>query len=303
MKPATSILLTNLLFVGVLFLCGTSCEIKADKNRLSKKNILQQDTSRHNRYCWLESYEAATMLVNRIPAPEGYERVAVQKRSFGDWLRHLPLKPGNPSVKLYNGEMKFNQSAQFAVLSIDVGNEDLQQCADAVMRLKAEYHFSRKEKEKIHFKFTSGDNAEYVKWVEGYRPVIKGNTVSWVQKAPRDDSYKGFKAYLKQVFMYAGTSSLSKELLAVPLNNMQPGDVFIKGGFPGHAVIVLDMAVHKISGRKIFLLAQSYMPAQDIHILKSPNGENTPWYPLEFEGALETPEWTFARNELKRFRP
>jgi hypothetical protein len=278
---------------------GRSAELAIN---YSTKKFFSKDTSRHNQYSWLPRYEAITMLLNRIPVPEEYERTATEKGNFTDWLRHLPLAPGNPEVKLYNGDLKYNQSAQFAVLNIDVGKEDLQQCADAVMRLKSEYHFSKKEKAKIHFKFTSGDNAEYSKWTEGYRPVIKGNKVSWVKSAAPDNSYKSFKAYLRQVFMYAGSSSLSKEMQSIPLKEMQPGDVFIRGGFPGHAVIVVDMAVNTTTGKKIFMLAQSYMPAQDIHILKNPNVPNSPWYSLDFEGSLETPEWSFEPTELKRFK-
>ena len=45
------------------------------------------------------------------------------------------------------------------------------------------------------------------------------------------------------------------------LSEMQIGDVFIRGGSPGHCVIVVDMAVHQETGEKLFMLAQSYMPA------------------------------------------
>jgi hypothetical protein len=292
-------------FSGILFFfigCesnGRSAELAVN---YSAKKSFRKDTSLHNLYCWLSKYDAGNMLLNRIPVPEGYERTKTEKGSFPDWLRHLPLKTGNPEVLLYNGEQKHNQSAQFAVLNIDVGKEDLQQCADAVMRLKSEYHFSKKEKEKIHFKFTSGDNAEYSKWAEGYRPSIKGNKVSWIKSATKDNSYTSFKAYLRQVFMYAGSSSLSKEMQPIELTQMQAGDVFIRGGFPGHAVIVLDMAVNPLNGKKIFMLAQSYMPAQDIHILKNPTVANTPWYPLDFKESFETPEWTFEQTDLKRFK-
>lgn len=298
-----------LLLYLILVLCSyffLGCESKGNINLISTENTSSQnifeDTSSTNKYCWLKQYETKNMLVNRIPLPEGFERTTIERATFSDWLRHLPLKTGTPAVKLYNGALKYNQSAQFAVLDINVGKEDLQQCADAVMRLKAEYHFSKKENDRIHFNYTSGDNAEYSKWIEGYRPVVKNNKVSFVKSAPRDSSYKNFTAYLRQVFMYAGTSSLSKELQTVPLSTMQVGDVFIYGGFPGHAVIVLDMATHKKTGKRIFILAQSYMPAQDIHVLKNPNAANTPWYPLEFEGALETPEWTFQHTDLKRFK-
>lgn len=263
----------------------------------------RKDTSLHNRYSWKPVYRADEMLVNRIALPAGYTRTEVRKNSFADWLRHIPLKAGFPEVMLYNGKRKANQAAQFAVLDIDVGTGDLQQCADAVMRLKAEYHFSRKEHKAISFRFTSGDEALYTRWIEGYRPVVKNNKVSWTKQAPRDESYKGFRAYLKQVFMYAGTSSLSKEMQAKELSQMSAGDVFIKGGFPGHAVIVMDMAENKATGEKIFLLAQSYMPAQDIHVLKNPAAENSPWYSLAFTGKLETPEWVFEQSDLKMFMP
>jgi len=45
------------------------------------------------------------------------------------------------------------------------------------------------------------------------------------------------------------------------------------------------------------------MPAQDIHILKNKgNKELSPRYPLNFEEKLFTPEWTFEKGSLKRFK-
>jgi len=87
------------------------------------------------------------------------------------------------------------------------------------------------------------------------------------------------------------------------LKNMQIGDVFIKGGFPGHAVIVVDMAENLQIRKKIFLLAQSYMPAQDMHILINPNNQHlSPWYELDFNGDLNTPEWIFKKSDLHSFK-
>jgi hypothetical protein len=86
------------------------------------------------------------------------------------------------------------------------------------------------------------------------------------------------------------------------------GDVFIRGGKPGtgnpgHAVIVMDLASDTLTGQPIFILAQSYMPAQDIHILKSPNDPAiSPWYHLPDTKILHTPEWDFKIDELKRFK-
>ena len=79
------------------------------------------------------------------------------------------------------------------------------------------------------------------------------------------------------------------------------GYVFIKGGYPGHAVIVMDVAENE-TGEKVFLLAQSYMPAQDMHILKNPNNPAlSPWYSIDETQDLRTPEWTFSWDQLRRF--
>jgi hypothetical protein len=254
-------------------------------------------------YLWLGEREPQTTIVSEILPPEGYERVTVETNSFAHWLRHLPLKQKGTPVYLYDGRKKGNQRAHFAVVDIDTGSRDLQQCADAVIRLRAEYLYSRGLYSSIHFNFTSGDEASFTKWAAGYRPVVNGNKVQWVKKAGQDSSYMNFRRYLSTVYIYAGTHSLSKE--PKPRGNsheMQIGDVFIEPGFPGHAVIVVDMAEDKQNGKRVFLLAQSFMPAQDIHVLKNPNNAGlSPWYALDFGRTLRTPEWWFKDTDLRYF--
>jgi hypothetical protein len=254
-------------------------------------------------YPWLGEQKPTATIAREIPPPEGYERVAVEANSFAHWLRHLPLKQNGTPVYLYDGRKKGNQGAHFAVVDIDTGNRDLQQCADAVIRLRAEYLYSRGLYPAIHFNFTSGDEASFTKWAAGYRPIVNGNKVQWVKRAGEDSSYKNFRRYLTTVFIYAGTYSLSRELISrQDTHEMKTGDIFIEPGFPGHAVIVVDMAENNQNGKKVFLLAQSYMPAQDIHVLKNPNNAGlSPWYDLDFGSVLRTPEWTFKSTDLKYF--
>lgn len=261
------------------------------------------------RFNWLkDGYDTDDMLVNRVPPPKGYERTRLTVGSFGDWLRNLPLKKGNPRVMLYDGTPKANQSAHAAVFNIDVGSQDLQQCADAVMRLRSEYLYQISLFNQIQYNFTNGFAANYAKWRSGYRPITKGNKTTWVKKSKIKSkskpvtAYDDFKLYLIDVFRYAGSLSLSKEMKAVAIEDMRIGDVFIKGGTPGHAVIVVDMAENTQTGEKLFLLAQSYMPAQDIQLLNNPNNNGlSPWYSTNFGETLRTPEWTFTKNDLKRF--
>lgn len=214
-----------------------------------------------------------------IPLPEGFERSAADPASFTGYLRNLGLK-ANKTVYLYNGKPKHNQTAQYALLNISTGNKDLQQCADAVMRLRAEYLFMQKQFDKIIF--YDNDKTAY-RFSSPYTQA-------------------SFTKYLNRVFGMCGSASLSKQLK--PVNNfsdIQPGDVIIRGGFPGHAVIVMDVAMNA-AGERIYLLAQSYMPAQDIHVLKNPVNEDlSPWYRANDEHVIQTPEYTFTKNELKRW--
>lgn len=240
----------------------------------------------------------------RYVTPSGYERTIESKNSFAEYLRNLPLKPSGTLVKYYNGSTKPNNNVYDAVIDLPIGNKDLHQCADAVMRLRADYFFQQKQYDKIHFNFTNGFRVDYSKWRQGYRIAIKGNKTSWAKTSKPTDSQQEYWKYLKIIFNYAGTASLSKEMNPIAVSDIQIGDVFIKGGFPGHAVIVVDMAVNPKNNQKIILLAQSYMPAQEIQILVNPSISSSTkfcWYTVNNFKTLETPEWTFKSSELKRF--
>jgi murein L,D-transpeptidase YafK len=256
-----------------------------------------------NIYPWINESGNQNSLCQRIEPPAGFERQYCAINSYQDWLRHLPLKPGTPKVYLYNGAEKNYQNGHYAIVDIDIGQEDLQQCADAIMRLQAEYLFSKKAFSEIDFSLTNGDEVGFRKWISGYRPLVSGNNITWYKRALPDSSYVTFRAYLKFIFTYAGTYSLNQQATRIEdRNNMMIGDIFIEGGFPGHAILVTDMAINPRTGETVFLLSQSYMPAQDIHILKNLNRPDlNPWYKLNFGDTLYTPEWTFTSKSLKRF--
>ena len=252
-------------------------------------------------YPW-RSGRPERVLARSIRVPAGYRRVPLRKGSFGHWLRYLPLKATGSPVLLHDGTRKRNQDAHVAVLDLDVGNRNLQQCADAVIRLRAEYLFAAKRQADIRFHFTSGDEAVFSSWARGDRPLVQGNRVQWRRRGAADASHASLRRYLDIVFSYAGTLSLARELKARQPAHLQVGDVFIRGGSPGHAVLVVDVAFHPPTGERVFLLVQSYMPAQDIHVLKNPAADGlSPWYRIPTDGPLRTPEWTFRMRELKRF--
>jgi Domain of unknown function (4846) len=234
----------------------------------------------------------------RFNPPIGYQRMAVAKDSFGAYLRGFALKEDKAKVYFYNGQEKTN-SQQVAVLDIDRGTKDLQQCADAVMRLRSEYLYSRKQFSDISYKTFGGVAMTYDKYKSGYRTTNQGFTKS----KGVDNSREGFRKYCDMVFNYANTFTLEKEMNTVKnLKDLQVGDVFIVSNPKsyGHAMIVMDVAENPKTKDKAFLLAQSYMPAQDIHIVRNPIGGA--WYRLEELGnQLNTPEWTFPLTSLHRF--
>jgi len=108
-----------------------------------------------------------------LKSPVDYKRVPAASNTFADWLRNLPFKNENNIVYLYDGARKANQSAHYRVLAIDVGKQNLQQCADAVMRLRAEYLFAHGKLDEIAFNFTSGARAAFKAWRQGHRPRVQ----------------------------------------------------------------------------------------------------------------------------------
>ncbi len=245
--------------------------------------------------------EKGLSIKTRFLTPKEFKRVDTKSNSFENYLQNFKLKPNNAKVHLYNGELKNRQDVHAAILDITVGKRDLQQCADATMRLRAEFLYQQKRYNEIHFNFTNGFNVAYSKWRKGFRLNINGNKVNWYKTNKESTSYKSFSKYMQYIFMYAGTLSLEKELKNASINNMKIGDVFIQGGSPGHAIIVVDMAKN-LKNETIFMLAQSYMPAQEIHILRNFNNTKiSPWYKTENLKDLKTPEWNFKIEDLKEF--
>lgn len=242
---------------------------------------------------------SGTTLETRFSTPNGYSRTASEENSLTGFLRAYELKEDGSPVLLYNGKEKGNQDAHAAVFKLPIEEEDLQQCADSVMRIYAEYFYHTGQPEKIAFHFTNGFSAEYEKWRQGNRIKVDGNDVSWTKSAEADNSYDCFKKYLRMVFVYSGTLSMESECKETSLDDLQVGDVFLQGGSPGHVVMVTDIC-QKEDGSKAFLLAQGYMPAQEFHVLKNPAHEDDPWYyQEEITYPFHTPEYTFEKGSLK----
>jgi hypothetical protein len=113
---------------------------------------------------------------------------------------------------------------------------------------------------RIAFDFTSGHPARWSDWSAGRRPTVSGSQVAWAARSAPDASYRSFRAFLDVVSTYAGSYSLARQIETVAdPRHVEPGDVFIQGGFPGHAVLVADVAVDA-RGERAFLLLRAPRP-------------------------------------------
>ncbi len=235
----------------------------------------------------IKPHDTSVKTIGEIPLLKGFQRTNESTNPFAVWLRQLPLKADN-ALYLYNGKPKGNQQLHYAVLDMSTGSKDLQQCADALMRLKAEYHFSRKEFDKISF--TSGNGTVY-------------HFVKYTAENGLTSSHQNLLQYLETVFINCGSYTIEAMTKSIAITELQPGDMFVKAGSPGHVMMVADMAVNKTTGQKMYLLLQSYMPAQDIHIVVNTANENiSPWYALNNNQNIVTPGFIFTKGQVRRWK-
>ncbi|WP_241507294.1 DUF4846 domain-containing protein [Aquimarina sediminis] len=238
----------------------------------------------------------------RVLVPEGFSRVKYKENSFQEYLRNYKLKPYGSKIINYDNSEYFAQDWHDAILEVPVPANGLQQCADALMRMRSEYLWEHNRKDKIGFNFTSGHYCSWKKYAEGYRPKIKGNKVTFHKTASPDNSKRNFYKYLNLIYTYAGTSSMFSELKKVSVKDLRIGDMLVKPGFPGHIEIIIDEVVNN-TGDKMFLLAQGNTPAQNVCLLK--NFEDTsisPWYKFDETQPVYTPSYYFDKALFIRFK-
>lgn len=242
-------------------------------------------------------------IATRVKVPKGYTRVQYPKGTFQEFIQKYPLKPFGAQVINYDATKYFYQEGHIGVLDLSVPKNGLQQCADALIRLRSEYLWKKNKKAKIGFEFTSGHYCSWKKYAEGFRPKIKGNKVSFHKTASKNSSKENFYKYLNLIYMYSGTLSLYNELPKVTSKNkLQIGDMLVYPGTPGHIIMLVDEIKDSV-GEKRFILAQGNTPAQSVHILKNPNGnEKKPWYKIEMNARIEVPGYYFENARFIRFK-
>jgi hypothetical protein len=185
-----------------------------------------------------------------------------------------------------------------AVVALDVGHADLQQCADTVVRLHAEWRWSQGQREHT-YRAAAGTELAWRRFAQGERVMLTdGGTLRWAPVGKRSEDYPSFRSYLDTVFEWLNTGSLARDARPTPPSSLRPGDFFVLPGSPGHAVLVLDLARCR-ANELVGLLGQGFLPAQSAHVLRAATGE--PWFVLDPTRAIETPFWRpFPWTSLRR---
>lgn len=220
--------------------------------------------------------------IGEIPVPRGFERVEAKRGSYADYLRNLPLKPRGSRVQLYTGG-----DARLQFLSSAVVDQKLlsnwEQCADATMRIRAEYLWKSHRYGEICFKDVNGSRLRY-----------QGG-----------GSRKAFEAYMRKVYGVCSTTSLYHETHAVAIKDVRPGDVLVyksrhKGAY-GHAVLVADVARNG-SGKTAIMCVEGNTPAREEHMVRNPNVLRNPWFILgDDDENIRISCFRFGKDELRRY--
>ncbi|MBR7061581.1 MAG: hypothetical protein IKI42_00930 [Clostridia bacterium] len=164
-----------------------------------------------------------------------------------------------------------------------------------MIRLYAEYRYQRSEYEYITFDcFTTPVfKLDFDTWTTGKRVKANGRALEWYasdKATPGDVSLSTFLYYLDNVFLYANTYSLKNQMMEISSADLRVGDCLIitadqTGGTDGHAIIVVDVAVNKSTGDKVFMLAEGNTPSTETYVLKDREND-TVWFRLNEDGTF-----------------
>ncbi len=250
-------------------------------NAIFFKTVLIALATFSHLFAQTEINPAGRTVQERFAPPSGYERVACDSKSFGTYLRKHPVLEDTARVRYYTGRVNPHASpaAVIATPRVFASSEHFQ-CADAVFYLYAS--FLKQQKREIVFR-------------------------SWAGNPVRYKSQSSFSDYVLNVFKTCNTASMENDVRFIgSIDSLKAGDVFLTPGNPGHVMIVMDVAANRQTNDLCFLLAESYMPAQSLQVVKNRNGGlSEVWYSVretKDAGTLATPRWKYASPSAKLAR-
>lgn len=245
-------------------------------------------SDRADQYAWLSRKQRVGYepLIDRMAVPAGFNRVGVAEGSFAEWLRHLPVAPVDSPVKSAKGRviLAAGHPNLAAVVVLQPHMARLLSAGNMLIRLRGEYCWSAGQTENLSFHFMSGQRYAWQAWMQGVRTVLRERKVVFRKTDSRGCGRADFCQYLETVFRYASTYSLLDDTRRVEDGAIGIGDILLRPGRPGHAMLVVDVATNADGDVRI-LLGEGGMPVQTFHILQS--DADNPWFPFSREGKID----------------
>ena len=243
-------------------------------------------------------------LAQRLPPPPGFTRLPVVSASWGEWLRYLPLKPPGSAVLSFQAKIIRPGDASDIAAVVDLDVRKRQECADTLMRLRAEYLLWANRGDEVIFpQPPHGPAISWPSWQQGFRPKLQGGQMRFARTNPTGTSREAFDHYLNCVFTWCDTDTLVAASRRVKPTDIQVGDFFVQGEKRqrnGHAALIVDLA-RDASGATIALIVQGHQPAQSAQVPSDPT--RGPWVSLTPGAPVKIPgSRTFSWQDLRRFR-
>lgn len=217
--------------------------------------------------------------ISSLPLPSDYVRVTYPDASFSSYLQKLSLKSEN-KIYSHKGEDLSHWYESLGVIDKPLlYKDDLEQCADFTMRLWADFHKETKLLSELYLFQYSGKKIYF------------------------KSSGKSFPQFLRNAFANSNSHSLKKGGKEIKVDELRPGDLFVQNenGGIGHVSIILDHAKSPAK-EDLFLIGFSFMPAQEMHIEKSPsNRGKSGWFSYRGFMAHLAEKYPYGKPVLRRF--
>ena len=265
--------------------------------------VEQTPTERSQPYAWLSRRQRREYIpmAERLGTPAGFGRVPAPKGSFAHWLRHLPVAPENTPVTTADSKIVLagDHPNLAAVVALQPHHRKLLCSANMMVRLRAEYCWSARRPEALSFHFTSGQLAGWRAWASGERPVANGRSIRFAKTSITDESRESFCGYLETLFGFTSSMSLLDDTRSVQDGTIAAGDILLRPGRGGHALMVLDVATNA-RRQVLLLLGEGGSPAQTFHVLCNDHG--SPWFPITQSRSVDFGRrGVFGLKQLRRW--
>lgn len=245
---------------------------------------------------------SGTTVLQRFNPPAGYQRIQPESGSFEEYLQNFTLRDYGTKPLVYDTETKTlinDESAPaVSVLALDLINKgNLQQSSDSMVRLYAEYLYSKGRFSDIAFNLltTPAFRCDFDTWSKGGRldlsKINEGNQISWCLDHSGNCGHKDvelgtsagtFRYYLQNVMTYSDTSSLVTNMnkISAP-QDAAIGDMIVYADPQAAPAIIIDLAVSASDGSKIYIMARGGSPACEIYIVRNESdADRNPWHKL-----------------------